>query len=102
MGRVAEALQAILGQPVIDETHVKGEYDLSFDWRNEDRVASLTATLRDRFGLQLAPGKREMDALVIDRIRRDPVLLLLAEAGRLTRGAPPYVQQRLANILMIH
>ncbi len=102
MGRVAEALQAILGQPVIDETHVKGEYDLSFDWRNEDRVASLTATLRDRFGLQLAPGKREMDALVIDRIRRDAVLLLLAEAGRLTRGAPPYVQQRLANILMIH
>jgi uncharacterized protein (TIGR03435 family) len=100
MGRLALALQAILGRPVIDETHVKGDYDLAFEW-SDDRVASVTATLRDRFGLQLTPATRNLDALVVDGIRRDPAMYLLAYAGRLTRGAPPFVRQRLASLLTI-
>ena len=101
MGRLALALQAILGRPVIDETHVKGDYDLAFEW-SDDRVASVTATLRDRFGLQLTPATRNLDALIVDGIRRDPAMYLLAYAGRLTRGAPPFVRQRLASLLTIH
>jgi len=101
MGRLALALQAILGRPVIDETHVKGDYDLAFEW-SDDRVASVSATLRDRFGLQLTPATRNLDALIVDGIRRDPAMYLLAHAGRLTRSAPPFVRQRLASLLTIH
>ena len=101
INRLAMALQSILGRPVIDETHIKGDYDLAFDW-GEDRVPSVTATLRDRFGLQLTPATRNMDALIVDRIRRDPAMYLLAHAGRLTRGAPSFVRQHLANLLTIH
>ena len=100
INRLAMALQSILGRPVIDDTHIKGDYDLAFEW-GEDRVPSVTATLRDRFGLQLTPATRNMDALIVDRIRRDPAMYLLAHAGRLTRGAPSFVRQHLANLLTI-
>jgi uncharacterized protein (TIGR03435 family) len=97
---VASALQGILGRPVIDETAIRGTYDMEFGW-GEDRVRSVTATLRDRFGLRLSPGTRDMDALIVDRIRRDPALVLLAGIGRITRGAPAAVRQRIADVLTV-
>lgn len=100
MDTLASALQAILGKPVVDETGITGSYNLEFGWE-EDRVASVTATLRDRFGLRLSPGKRDLEALVVDDIRRDGALLLLAEIGRLTRRAPPQFRQRIADVLRI-
>jgi uncharacterized protein (TIGR03435 family) len=100
MGGLASALQGILGRPVIDETGIAGSYNIEFGW-GEDRVASVTAALRDRFGLRLTPDSRDMDALIVDRIRRDPALVLLAQVGRLTRAAPPRVRQHIANALTI-
>ena len=100
MRNLASALESILGRPVIDETHIEGSYNLSFGW-SEDRVASVTAVLRDQFGLQLSPGQRELEALVVDRIQRDPSLVLLDGLGRATRAAPPHVRQRIADILRI-
>jgi uncharacterized protein (TIGR03435 family) len=100
MARLASALEAVLGRPVIDETGISGSYDLEFGW-DEDRVASVTETLRDRFGLRLCPDKRDMEALIVDRIQPDTALLLLAHVGRITRGASPHVRQRVASILTI-
>jgi uncharacterized protein (TIGR03435 family) len=98
MADLASALQGILGRPVIDQTGIAGSYNMEFDW-GEDRVGSVTAALRDRFGLRLMPETRDMDALVVDRIRRDAALVLLAQVGRLTRAAPPLVRQQIANVL---
>lgn len=46
---VAEALQLIIGSPVIDETGLRNSYDLNLDW-DDKPVQSLTAFLRDRYG----------------------------------------------------
>ena len=85
---------------MIDETGVGGAYDFELAW-GEDRIGSVTAALRDGFGLQLTPAKRDMEALIVDQVRPDATLVLLAQAGRLTRNAPPYVRQRLADVLAI-
>jgi uncharacterized protein (TIGR03435 family) len=95
---LASAIQAILGRPVIDETGIRGSYDMEFGWSGE-RVASVTATLRDRFGLRLSPGTRDMETLIVDRIRRDPALVLFDQVGRITRAAPAPVRQRIADVL---
>jgi uncharacterized protein (TIGR03435 family) len=100
MTNLASALESILARPVLDETAIEGSYNLSFEW-GDDRVASVTAALRDRFGLELSPARREMEALIVDRIQRDPALVLLDRLGRATRAAPPHVRQRIADILRI-
>ena len=98
---LADALQGILGRPVIDETGIAGLYDLELAW-DEDRIASVTATLRDRFGLQLSQDRRDMEALIIDGFRRDPALVLLEQIGRVTRVAPPHLRQHIGELFTIH
>ena len=98
--RIAAAVQSIVGKPVIDETGLRGSYDLSLDWR-DDPVASLTPFLRERFGLQLAPARRDVDVLVIDAVRRDPTLFLVGQAPRLTRHAPRRLREHVAGIFTI-
>ena len=100
MERLASALQAVLGKPVVDETGITGTYNLEFEW-DENRVASVTTALRDRFGLQLSSGTRDMEALIVDTAQRDAALLLLAHIGRVTRAAPPEFRRRIADILTI-
>lgn len=101
MERFAAALQSILGKPVVDETGITGSYNLELGWE-EDRVKSLTAVLRDRFGLQLSPDTRDMKALIVDGVRRDAALVLLAQAGHVTKAAPPQLRERIAALLTIH
>ena len=98
--QAASALQGILGKPVIDETGITGWYNLEFGW-GDDRVASVTSVLQDRFGLRLSPGHRNMEALIVDRVRRDAALVLLAQIARVTRSAPPHLRQRIADVLRI-
>lgn len=101
MANVASALQSVLGKPVIDETGLAGRYEMDFEW-TEDRVASVTAVLRDRFGLQLTPATRNLEALVVDNARRDAALVLLAQFGRFTSAAPPELRARLSRLLSVH
>jgi uncharacterized protein (TIGR03435 family) len=101
MAHVASALQNILERPVIDETRAEGAFTFDFEW-GDDRTASITAVLRDRFGLELSSGRRDMEALVVDSIRRDASLVLLEQAGRLTRGVPPDLRRRLSSLLTVH
>lgn len=100
MADLVSALQGILGKPVIDETGIPGTYNLEFGW-GEDRVASVTSALRDRYGLRLAPGTREMPVLIVDSARPDPALILLAQVGRATKAAPQEVRQQIADILTV-
>ena len=100
MERLASALQSILGRPVIDETGITGKYNLEFGW-GEDRVATVTAVLRDRFGLRLSLETRDLEALIVDSVQRDAGLVLLEGADRLTRGAPPNVRRQIANFLTV-
>ena len=95
---VASALQSALGQPVIDETGLRGTFDFEIGWA-ENRAASVTATLRDQFGLRLTPGSRQMDALIVDAIDRDASLTLLAQVGRLTRPAPAKMRRWIADAM---
>jgi hypothetical protein len=58
--------------------------------------------MHDRFGLHLAPGKRDMDALIIDSVQPEAALSLLSQLGRLTGRTPPALRQRISNALAIH
>lgn len=98
--RIAEALQLIVRAPVIDDTGLRGSYDLTLDW-TDDPVTSITPFLRDRFGLRLTPGRRDLDVLIVDSAQRDAALLLLAHAGRLSRHAPPSLRFHLARALAV-
>ena len=98
--RIAEAVQLIVGTPVIDETGLRGSYDLTLDW-DDDPVRSLTAFLRDRFGLRLAPDRRDLDVLVVDNVHRDPALFMLAHLGGMTRPAPRKVRNGLAGLAVV-
>lgn len=100
MDDLASALQGVLGKPVINETGIIGLYNLNVGW-TADRAASITAALRDRFGLRLTPGQRDMEALIVDGVERDPAMVLMAHAGRIARGAPYRLRQRIASVLTI-
>jgi uncharacterized protein (TIGR03435 family) len=97
---LAAALQSILGKPVVDETGLGGSYDLEFAW-GEDREKSTVAVMRDRFGLVLAPGKRDLEALIVDRLRPDLSMSLFSGVGRMTRAAPPGLRRSISRALTI-
>ena len=87
MGEVARALWMGLGKPVVDETGLKGRYDLSVSYTAVDRVQAApsangtaepdgTETLFDalprQLGLKLEKRKRPLPALVLDHIDPKP------------------------------
>jgi uncharacterized protein (TIGR03435 family) len=101
MADLASAVQSIVGKPVIDETGIAGTYDMAFAW-GADRVASVSTVLRDRFDLRLAPAQRNLEALVVDNVRREPALVLASGIGWLTRAAPPYVRTQVARAFLLN
>ncbi len=100
MTMLADVLQTVLGRPIVDETRLAGAYNLEFGWE-EQSPASIGAVLRDRFGLTLTPGRRDLDALVVDRMRRDPALFLLGHAGAVIRSVPLFARRRVASALAV-
>lgn len=57
--------------PVIDETKLTGTYDIDLSWNaklNErGQMKELESALRDQLGLQLSPGRRRVDMLVVEK-----------------------------------
>lgn len=98
---VVGALQSILGKPVVDETGMRGAYRLKFSWGNP-RVESVTRLMAEQFGLRLAGGKRDMEALTVDSVKPEPSLALLERIGRITERTPPGLRQRISQALAIH
>jgi uncharacterized protein (TIGR03435 family) len=74
MPRLAEILTGQVGELVVDQTGLTGEYDFTLEWApalNESTGgASLFTALVEQLGLRLEAGRRPMDAIVIDRIER--------------------------------
>jgi uncharacterized protein (TIGR03435 family) len=73
-------------QPILDETGLKGEYDVDLQWTPESASAmpsaepqnpaaapSLFAALREQLGLKLEARKGPLDVVVVDRVERVPL-----------------------------
>jgi uncharacterized protein (TIGR03435 family) len=60
---IAEFLESQLNVPVLDETGLKGLYNLELVWYNED-ASKVNETLRE-IGLMLTSAEKEADVLVI-------------------------------------
>jgi uncharacterized protein (TIGR03435 family) len=64
LGYLSETLAADLAIPVIDETGLGGTYDMDLKWKAGDKD-SLSAALKERFGMTLTPASREVEILEV-------------------------------------
>ena len=101
MEMLASTVQRVLGKPVIDETGITGVYMFDLEWSKGDD-ASIIAALDKGYGLKLSPARRDLEALVVDHIRRDPALVILEQIGRATSAAPPDFRRKIARFLAMH
>jgi uncharacterized protein (TIGR03435 family) len=73
---LAGTLKRPAGRPVVNETGIKGKFDIRLDYApegaaNSDRPSLFTA-LQEQLGLQLVTRKVPVELLVIDRVERVP------------------------------
>jgi len=66
MGKLAEALPNWLSKIVVDETGLNGFYDFNLEYR-DDSPKTLTDALQEKYGLVLAPAKRKVRILVVEK-----------------------------------
>jgi len=64
--QLAQTLENFLGRPVVDETGLTGEYDWDLPYNNVDESLLLNA-MRDQLGLDVAPVKRMIEMLVVEK-----------------------------------
>src|SRR5215467_6152819 len=78
---LASVLSLALGRAVVEGTRLNGRYDIQLIFAtnslpgrdaepNPDGRPALLTALREQLGLQLQPGNRSQDVLVIDRVSR--------------------------------
>jgi uncharacterized protein (TIGR03435 family) len=88
MSEFAGMLGEALGRPVVDATHLSGEYDLKLTWRPDNDAAvaeeklqgidvdnlpsSVFTALREQLGLRLQSAKVPLKVIVVDNINRQP------------------------------
>jgi uncharacterized protein (TIGR03435 family) len=92
MDALAAKLSSDLGRPVVNETGLNGNYDISLHWRaapalgraatgageaitanqQNDRAPDLLDAVREQLGLRLEPTKRLTQVLVVDHALRRP------------------------------
>jgi uncharacterized protein (TIGR03435 family) len=73
---LAGTLKRPAGRPVVNETGIKGRFDIKLDYvpegaANSDRPSLFTA-LQEQLGLQLVTRKVPVEMLAIDRVERVP------------------------------
>jgi uncharacterized protein (TIGR03435 family) len=69
----AQLAGRVLGRPVIDQTGIKGEFDIQLEWtpdESPDGGPSMFAALQEQLGLKLETQKGAVEVLVIDRAER--------------------------------
>jgi uncharacterized protein (TIGR03435 family) len=77
MAYFAGLLSNMVDQPVVDETGLKGIYDIDVEWASDetagmDETPSLPAVLADKLGLQLESRKAAVEIYAIDEVDRVP------------------------------
>ena len=58
-------LTTLLGQPVLDETKLKGEYDWNLSWSPEDGNTSIFPAMQQQLGLKLEGRKAPVNMLLV-------------------------------------
>jgi uncharacterized protein (TIGR03435 family) len=76
MAAFAGALSRPAGRPVVDETGLKGKYDIRVKYA-EDQDKNLTlpsifTALQEQLGLQLVPKKVPVEFIIVDHVERTP------------------------------
>jgi len=67
-------LSGLVDRAVVDQTGLKGSYDLNLQWtREQDTGPSLFTALEEQLGLKLSGGKGPVEILVIDHVVRVPI-----------------------------
>ncbi len=86
IGKLADLLARLTGQPVTDETNLKGVFDFTLEWSPDETqkmnadepVAaaptgpSLFSALQEQLGLKLEGRKGPVEVLVIDHMEKTP------------------------------
>jgi len=73
---VVGSLSAILREPVIDQTGIKGTFDVRLQWSNDlaaadpNTLPSIYTAVRETLGLEMKPGRTQVNMLVVDHIER--------------------------------
>lgn len=90
MGQLVSSLSNITGAPIVDETGLTGNFDVTLTWAQEERASAparkppaagqrttaaaggppLFAAIRKQLGLSLVPRHTSTEVLVIDRAER--------------------------------
>jgi uncharacterized protein (TIGR03435 family) len=74
MKLLAGALQGSLGDPVLDETGLKGLYDLNLDFTVDENIAAegprIFEAVQDQLGLKLEARKAPVEVIVIDHVEK--------------------------------
>jgi uncharacterized protein (TIGR03435 family) len=78
MGEFAPDLAYFLDRPAVDQTGLKGRYDLQLKWTADESKASadgsappgLFTAIQEQLGLKLEPVKAPVEVLVIDGVER--------------------------------
>jgi bla regulator protein BlaR1 len=71
MELLASEISAAAGRPVVDQTGLKGNYDFTLKWGDDDPDApSIFTAIEEQLGLKLEPAKAAIDFLVIDRAEK--------------------------------
>jgi uncharacterized protein (TIGR03435 family) len=74
---LADMLSPLLEKPILDETGLKGMFEVRLHWTPEDKSAttggaSIFSALRQQLGLRLVEKNAEVQVLVIDHLERNP------------------------------
>ncbi len=74
MKLLAGALQGYTGDPVLDETGLKGLYDLNLDFTLDENIAAegprIFEAVQDQLGLKLEARKGPVEVIVIDHVEK--------------------------------
>jgi uncharacterized protein (TIGR03435 family) len=76
MAAFAGALSRPAGRPVVDETGLKGNYDIRVNYaEDQDKnptLPSIFTALQEQLGLQLVPKKVPVEFIIVDHVERTP------------------------------
>jgi len=72
LGGVAACFGALLDTLVIDQTDIKGRYDIALQWETrgaETQEEALQRTVLEELGFEFVPGRQSKDYLVVEKAK---------------------------------